>query len=723
MQHRYSLRFESGERKGETIPITGSGLTVGRKPGNTLQILDNSVSGSHAELVVDQGGVQLRDTGSTNGTRVGTQRVLEQQLSNGDIVTFGNVRMTFRDSQVGSAAKKGASAGGSASVESDGIELEGVELEGFEEGLDMPATPSSEAVIEVSPEIMARSRKKSFTGGIVVIAALLLVGGGVWFWLENSGAGPADAGRPVDSVAGNLIPQGYSFEGDADTWSGVEGAPAAFLRGSAHRSGAFGASADVDGGQWALYRSAPVRANAGHELTARGYLRTRGACEARLGIELANDLTADPALPANVVAWSAPITEAGGFEPVEVVTVVPPGWAEVRVVVLARSTGAKDNGVDDVSGSVDADDVSLVESGQSGAPAAKAGEASLYLLGTPSRSAQLERGERPLVTQITADVAPSSGDETDEWSGSPITARADGLKLFVQASGSDTASSNSGSSNTNSMQLRAEESLVHARVATITKEGYTTHGLDFERAGVVAILLGSGADLVRVKLEHPSSVKGKAEGSAMRLTITPAQPLEMQLDFAAERKEAGNIAYAARASEQKGDLGAAIVQWTSLLDGYPFEDALVNEAEAARSRLVQAGLEQLRRVQAEIERARFFRLADLYKKCRADALAVGAKYKQSEVDVEAQKVADAVTTEIDALEVDQHKIERQHMREILATLEAHKATGLAAEVRAYLTEKLSSQKADTAPPPPNGTAGDAKSGQPSSDQPMPGEHK
>jgi hypothetical protein len=318
-------------------------------------------------------------------------------------------------------------------------------------------------------------------------------------------------------------------------------------------------------------------------------------------------------------------------------------------------------------------------------------------MGTPPRSAELEKGDHPLVTQISADAVAPAGDESDAWNGLQVSARADGLKLFVQPSGTNAVS----------MQLRAEQPLAHARIATIAKEGYTTHGQDFERAGVDAILLGSGADLVRIKLEHPSTVKGKADGSAARITITPAQPLEMQLDFAAEQKEAGNIAYAARASEQKGDLGAAIVQWTSLLDGYPFEDALVNEAEGARARLVQAGLEELHRVQAEIERARFFRLADLYKKCREDALAVGARYKQSEVDVEAQKIASAVTTQIDALEVDQNKIEREHMREILATLEARKATGLADEMRAYLAEKLSNAK-DGKSAPANGIAGEGK---------------
>jgi hypothetical protein len=691
MQHRYSLRFETGERKGESIPITGAGLTVGRKPGNTLQILDNSVSGSHAELVVEPDGVLLRDTGSTNGTRVGTARVIEQKLTNGDAVTFGNVRMIFRDAQpAGGSSAGGASAGGG----SAGGDTDSIELEGIEHIAPAPAAASGEAVIEVSPEIVARSKKKSFSGGLIVVAALILVGGGVWFWLEKHGAGPADANRPVEPVAGNLIPAGYSFEGDEETWSGVEGAPAAFLHsGSAHRSGAFGAGADVDAGQWALYRSPAVRASAGRELTARGYLRTRGACEARIGIQLENDLFADAAAPADVIAWCAPIAEAAEFEPVEVVAVVPPGWAQVRVVILARSTAAKGGG----SGSADADDVSLVESGSAGAPAATAGTAALYALGTPPRSALLEKAEHPLVTQITAIAPVPAGEDADAWSGLPITVRADGAKLFVQA-----AATNAGA-----MQLRAETPLASARIATIAKEGYTTHGLDFERANVDAILLGSGADLVRVKLEHPSTVKGTADGSASRITITPAQALEMQLDFQNERKEAGNIAYAARASEQKGDLGSAIVQWTSLLDGYPFEDALVNEAEGARSRLVQAGLEELHRVQAEIERARFFRLADLFKKCRDDALAVGARYKQSEVENEAKKVADAVTTEIDALEVDQNKVEREHMRAILSTLEARKATGLAEEVRAYVTDKLGGAKTGSA----DAHGGDAKAGE------------
>ena len=84
MDQRYFLRFESGERKGETIPIPASGLTIGRRPGHTLQITDSSVSGNHAELRIAGGQVLLKDLGSTNGTRVEGQRVQEQRLQPGE---------------------------------------------------------------------------------------------------------------------------------------------------------------------------------------------------------------------------------------------------------------------------------------------------------------------------------------------------------------------------------------------------------------------------------------------------------------------------------------------------------------------------------------------------------------------------------------------------------------------------------------------------------------
>ena len=89
MSNRYSLRFETGERRGEQIPLTGSKFTIGRRPGNSLQVLETSVSGKHAELLVSDEQILLRDLGSTNGTRVGGEKVLESRLKHGAEV-YGN---------------------------------------------------------------------------------------------------------------------------------------------------------------------------------------------------------------------------------------------------------------------------------------------------------------------------------------------------------------------------------------------------------------------------------------------------------------------------------------------------------------------------------------------------------------------------------------------------------------------------------------------------------
>jgi pSer/pThr/pTyr-binding forkhead associated (FHA) protein len=95
MQARYSLRFENGERRGETIPISGSVFTVGRRPGNSAQLSDASVSGRHAEFVVESDGVLVRDLGSTNGTKVDGERIESRKLVHGDEVLLGSVKVTL----------------------------------------------------------------------------------------------------------------------------------------------------------------------------------------------------------------------------------------------------------------------------------------------------------------------------------------------------------------------------------------------------------------------------------------------------------------------------------------------------------------------------------------------------------------------------------------------------------------------------------------------------
>src|SRR5213082_3192779 len=61
-------------------------VTIGRAPDNTIHIDDSSVSGRHAELRRADKTYQLRDLGSTNGTRVNGTGTNEITLHPGDRV-------------------------------------------------------------------------------------------------------------------------------------------------------------------------------------------------------------------------------------------------------------------------------------------------------------------------------------------------------------------------------------------------------------------------------------------------------------------------------------------------------------------------------------------------------------------------------------------------------------------------------------------------------------
>ncbi len=81
-----------------THEFVGHSLTVGRLSDNEVQLEEGSVSSRHAEIVVQDGAVILRDLGSTNGTFLnGEQMVSEQELKEGDEIYFGSVRSVFME--------------------------------------------------------------------------------------------------------------------------------------------------------------------------------------------------------------------------------------------------------------------------------------------------------------------------------------------------------------------------------------------------------------------------------------------------------------------------------------------------------------------------------------------------------------------------------------------------------------------------------------------------
>lgn len=72
-------------------------FTIGRKPGNSLQLNSKAVSSSHAEIVEQGGGLWLIDRQSTNGTYLNGNRVGEPvQLKSEDLVQIADVAFRVR---------------------------------------------------------------------------------------------------------------------------------------------------------------------------------------------------------------------------------------------------------------------------------------------------------------------------------------------------------------------------------------------------------------------------------------------------------------------------------------------------------------------------------------------------------------------------------------------------------------------------------------------------
>jgi pSer/pThr/pTyr-binding forkhead associated (FHA) protein len=91
-----SLRLTFPEKDQPTvIALTGARLTIGRLPFNTIQIIDRTVSGFHAELIAENGHYRLHDRGSSNGTFVNGQKVGDYHLNEACSITFGTVEAQF----------------------------------------------------------------------------------------------------------------------------------------------------------------------------------------------------------------------------------------------------------------------------------------------------------------------------------------------------------------------------------------------------------------------------------------------------------------------------------------------------------------------------------------------------------------------------------------------------------------------------------------------------
>lgn len=681
MTHRYALRFEDGDRRGEIVALTGSTTTFGRKPGNSVQVLDPSISGRHAEVVIDAEGALLRDLGSTNGTRVNGERISERRLKLGDRVMLGSIDLVFIDSTALTAPV----------LENDiGLELEAdepapargtlrpsIEATSIVNSLKAPVADLGEAVRSIGAEKLARSGKKSALALIGLFVLAVGAGAAWWFTSGKASAGTAARDKPVSAVPGNLLAEGYSFEGSElpAGWTNAATATAPFETSrAASASGRQGLSAELSASADAELISEVVAAGKTMKLACQ--LGTRGAVDVRAGLRF--ESSTGSYLPVEAWgAWKSQSTSGEGpLERFELEASAPPCYDRCRAVIAARSSSA--------TGQALVDDISITAGASAGWRSVKHEDVEIVLLGEPVQAGLLFKIDHPLLSGIRF-VSANGNDST-------FTSEVDPLGMKIAARGSAAK-----------LEFAAEALTAAGGIATTGRGGFKTHQAQFERADVESVLLGAGRELLRLHFDPPVVLSGRpaagSSGASFLLEAVGASGARVQVSFNDERVSAQALSRDAIEAQRAGDPAAVIALWSRLINEHPIDALMIAEAEAGRAKALSTGLAEVATVRGDVERARFFRLLELFKECRAKSLKIAKAYAGTEVEAGARALAESVEKDIELLMRDLDKLEARRLAQIHAALKATKQTRLAERVAEELKShfKVSDPASLTAP--------------------------
>ena len=89
------LTFESGPFAGRIVALPHQMITIGRAPDNDVVVGDPATSGHHGRIEDRAGAFWISDLGSTNGTLVNGDPVIEKQLADGDMIAIGQNTLRF----------------------------------------------------------------------------------------------------------------------------------------------------------------------------------------------------------------------------------------------------------------------------------------------------------------------------------------------------------------------------------------------------------------------------------------------------------------------------------------------------------------------------------------------------------------------------------------------------------------------------------------------------
>ena len=94
------LQFKTAENETRIIELKLGLNRLGRCPRSDLQLEDQTVSGTHCEVMLGCGQITVRDCGSTNGTFLDDVPVLDATLRLGQTLRLGAVELQVLDTEV-----------------------------------------------------------------------------------------------------------------------------------------------------------------------------------------------------------------------------------------------------------------------------------------------------------------------------------------------------------------------------------------------------------------------------------------------------------------------------------------------------------------------------------------------------------------------------------------------------------------------------------------------
>lgn len=94
-QNSALLIAQRGPSAGSRFLLDADVTVAGRHPNADIFLDDVTVSRRHVEFVRSNGGFEIRDLGSMNGTYLNGARVDGSALVNGDVVQIGKYHLTF----------------------------------------------------------------------------------------------------------------------------------------------------------------------------------------------------------------------------------------------------------------------------------------------------------------------------------------------------------------------------------------------------------------------------------------------------------------------------------------------------------------------------------------------------------------------------------------------------------------------------------------------------